>query len=467
MGSRRCGTSRLSVAPVVDCLLMVTFLTFFLGLVLGEHTVELTVSEEVSRVVLELDGEVVGVLDGAPWQATVDFGQRLLPHDLVAIGVATDGRELARSSQKINLLKPFAEATLRLVKADSSASYEGAELVWDAVDKSDPTAVSVFFDDQPLAVVDNQRVQLPAYDPDRFHFLSAELTFGERKVAAAQVAFGGQYVETVNTELTAVALELLDGESVPELDQIRGWFVVRDQEAHVVAVETARAEVILVRDQNALAGLRRLGDTAWRMVRRWRRPIEYYLNSGLTRRDRLRFVETTPELHGSSGDFLLFTASADVNHLGGGGIATALTRLFFPHEGPDQKQRTSRAVAVAGLWASGGTRRRAVILVHGSRAGWDDEFTAENVRGFLGAVQVPFFHWTLGEPETADVGWGPARQISSLDELNAGVREVQKHLKSQIIVWLDGDHLPQEVELSRVAQTRVRFAGQPDEGREP
>ena len=45
---------------------MVTFVTLFLGLVVGTHPVQLAVSGPVEEVVLQLDGEIVATLSEEP-----------------------------------------------------------------------------------------------------------------------------------------------------------------------------------------------------------------------------------------------------------------------------------------------------------------------------------------------------------------------------------------------------------------
>ena len=73
-----------------------SFLSAFLGLVVGGHPVELTVTGEVAAVELRLDGETVGHLRGEPWVLVCDFGAELAPHELVAIGRDADRASATR-----------------------------------------------------------------------------------------------------------------------------------------------------------------------------------------------------------------------------------------------------------------------------------------------------------------------------------------------------------------------------------
>ena len=47
---------------------MVTFLTFFLGLTVGVHSVEVAVDRSVAAVELRFDGELRATLERTPWR---------------------------------------------------------------------------------------------------------------------------------------------------------------------------------------------------------------------------------------------------------------------------------------------------------------------------------------------------------------------------------------------------------------
>ena len=75
---------------------MISFATLLLGLLMGPRSVELTVGGPVARVELLLDGASVAVLSSPPWAHDVDFGPRPEPHELVAVALDAEGKELAR-----------------------------------------------------------------------------------------------------------------------------------------------------------------------------------------------------------------------------------------------------------------------------------------------------------------------------------------------------------------------------------
>ncbi len=65
---------------------VLSFITLFLGLVMGPVPVRVEVSDDVAMVEVLLDGNPVGVLREAPWELACDLGPRLEPHELVAVG---------------------------------------------------------------------------------------------------------------------------------------------------------------------------------------------------------------------------------------------------------------------------------------------------------------------------------------------------------------------------------------------
>ena len=62
----------------------IAFITLFLGLTMGPQRVDLKVSGPAPRVEMQLDGRTVAILVREPWTTNIDFGRRLLPHQLVA-----------------------------------------------------------------------------------------------------------------------------------------------------------------------------------------------------------------------------------------------------------------------------------------------------------------------------------------------------------------------------------------------
>ena len=83
--------------------MQIAFLTLFLGLTLGLSPVELSIEGPARSVEMVLDGVPVGRIQGPPWTGQVDFGARLLPHELVARALDFQDVEIGRTGLWINL----------------------------------------------------------------------------------------------------------------------------------------------------------------------------------------------------------------------------------------------------------------------------------------------------------------------------------------------------------------------------
>ncbi|HSY52147.1 MAG TPA: hypothetical protein VLC46_25325 [Thermoanaerobaculia bacterium] len=102
-------------------------LSLFLGLITGIQAVDLQVDAAVKSVRIELGGREVARMNQARWSAKVDFGTALTPDKLTAIAYDADGKELARTSQLINLSRPPAEMEI-VIRSEKEQPVE-AEFV--------------------------------------------------------------------------------------------------------------------------------------------------------------------------------------------------------------------------------------------------------------------------------------------------------------------------------------------------
>jgi len=440
---------------------VLAFLTLLLGLTVGVQRIELAVDHRVASVELLLDGEPVAVLRGAPWVAQCDFGPALLPHHLEAIARDAEGNEIDRALQRVNLPREAAEATLRLSGGDQG--YTGAELSWRAVDESDPEEIQVRFDGEPLEVA-NGRVTLPPYDKKTVHVLAAELMWKNQVSAQTEVAFGGDFGAKVGSELTSVALELADSKSLPSAEELGSWLRIDDQPARVVAVERGPREVLLVRDDACTPTLRSLVRQASGAGPRRSQSSSQRMTAGLALKDTLRLVGTHPTLIPIKGGGFtaLFPVSANLNSPLAG-LGFTLTNLFFRTESDDLGERLGEAVGVAGLRAMASNRVRALLLVRSSEAndapppgGLD----AGNVRGFLAALGVPLFYWTVGPSrENKQDAWGEPTAIRGWGGVHLAVGALIEALRPQFVVWIEGLHRPGDVKIAPEAPPGLRLAG--------
>ena len=114
-------------------------------------------------------------------------------------------------------------------------------------------------------------------------------------------------------------------------------------------------------------------------------------------------------------------------------------------------QKIADAVAVAGLYLNHSASPRAVLLILGTGPDRASTYSPIEVRGYLEATNVPLFVWTTSPGEYADT-WGETTAVTSASEFNKAWSSLQRHLDSQVILWLDGAYLPNDIELSPTAR---------------
>jgi hypothetical protein len=428
---------------------MVTFVTLFLSLLTGVHNVEVAVDGPVARVEILLDQRVIGKLTGPPWHIACDLGDALRPHELVAVAYDQDGAELHRARQLVNLPRPQVETRVALV-SDPGGWPDAVRVFWEAADTEEPLSLYAIFDGQVLQPDDDGLYSLPLYDPDETHIVSAEARFLDGLTARSDVTFGGRYGSQVATELTAVPI-VVDGPP-PTIAELTGMFRVRGEVLVPAALEKAGRRVYLVRDQAALAELRHVQITQDRI-----RPSHRFNSTGLgfepvsRERDQLHFVVANPTAR--RGRFLYPTSTGiAVRTQDVGWIVTHLSNRDSAIRG----QRPTDAAAVAAVQAAAQGAPRAVVLVLSENPRDQSHYRPRDVRRYLESLRVPLFVWTTGPTPTPE--WGETRTIGATRALRRAEKELFAELARQWIVWLEGDHMVNEVELMRTA-TRFRLAG--------
>ena len=438
---------------------MITFASLILALVVGVQPVEVLVADEVARVEIWLDGEIVGVLEGQPWSLPCDFGAELEPHLLEAVALDPSGSELGRAQQWINVPRRRAEAGIVL---DHDGEGEGAvaHLTWDTLTGQQPTAVDVTFDGTPLMVENLHQIRIPPFDPDQIHFLRVEIRFPEGPEAVVETTFGGIYADQVNTELTAIPIIVDRPKKLPPGLEMDDWFVDGDRPLQVLAVDRGPSEIVLVRDLEAQLELEQLaadftrqrighlggpqrGPTALRAM--------LLAVATLDQQQRVRFISPFAKRYERDGYGLrLFPPSQDFGR-GDGGLLWLLSN-WRPALQPLEEQRLAEAVAGAAISAAMQNRRRAVVLIVGAEASDASQLTPQQVSSYLSRLRVPLAVWTTAEDATAVAAWGPATSISSPGRLEKAYDKVKRDLDRQRIVWLEGIHLPQSIFLSPAAK---------------
>ncbi len=453
---------------------MISFASLFVGFVVGIVNVELIAGGGVDRVVLSLDGRTVAELR-EPFRTRVDLGCDPAPHELEAVAYDAQGREVDRIRQRVNVPRSTAEASLVL---DEGAGGRGrvARLAWRSLAGERPVSLAVTFDGVPVAAGDPARIELPPHDPSRVHFLRAVLGFGDGATASAEVVLGGARASRAGSELSAVAVEVEAGADLPPVEELAGWLEADGTPLEVVGVEDDGLDLVVVADTSAQDELRRLAQAL--ANERTRRAADVAAAGRDPQGGRIRFErdplvpdpERRRDAPGAQVDlrcrFLLpvgtMTAqSAMVANVfpsspwrttGAANIVgEALQLRRIPEsEGED---RTADAVVVAGLSAAEAARKRGVVLLLGPRSRDAGLLTPEEAARFLSRAGIPLRVFSLGARKGRESRrWGDARTVRSLEELRRAVVEHAEVLDRQLIVWVEGEHLPQDVALGPLAR---------------
>jgi hypothetical protein len=161
---------------------------------------------------------------------------------------------------------------------------------------------------------------------------------------------------------------------------------------------------------------------------------------------RLRFLGTCSETLQRKGlRFVVFPRSNELTREYGGLVH--ILRIVRPLDCAAQRQKLAEAVAVAGLAASKSGRRRAVVLITGSRPIDQSTLSPEQVIGYLQRLRVPVEVWSP-EKGVDEVGsWGRPVDISSRARLSRAYKRLSQRLEGQRIVWIAGLHLPHSIRL--------------------
>ncbi len=249
--SRPC--ERTSRAPL--SFRMLTFLTLLLGIVAGPREIEVSAPADTAAVEIFLDGESVARRTRSPWTFVVDLGPAPAPHHLDAVARDARGVEIGRARQRVNLPKPEAESVLALLPG-TGGKGRIATLRWEGA-VGNPRSVALSFDGKPLAAPDPERIELPAFVPERLHFLRAALEFERGARAEAEITFGGRDRGEADRVLTAIPLRVPGGTPA---EAMSGWLLADGERLRVVATESGDASIVFVLDADGPSAFRELAD---------------------------------------------------------------------------------------------------------------------------------------------------------------------------------------------------------------
>jgi len=390
------------------------FISLFLGIVSGKQMVELQADPAIQSIRILLANQEIARLTEPPWRQEIDLGKELVPRELTAIGYDGKGEEIARATQLLNLPRPPAE--IEFVREGNFV-----QLRWSNLEYKPPRSAKVTFDGAPLRVDREFRVQLPKSDDTRPHVVAAEMRFDDGVIARREAVIEGNvFSDTAETQLTPIVLRETSKQHPASYE---GCFSMP-----VAAVDKEDAHVIFVKDADASDLIRALDPAgrAWNMYTK--REIER-----LVRLD----DDTTKEIlwpftqrFASNGKVSQLFEHSDV-HVG---LIALLTHGAA--EELAQKTQYSDAVAVAGVRALEGGRRRAVVFVLNERT--DSSMTdPREVRRYLDAIGVPLFVWSASVPSRiAMERWGTIDIISNIDSLRGAAARLRATLASERIAWV-------------------------------
>lgn len=416
---------------------MIEFMTLMLGLLTGQHIVEVAVTDDVSAVELRLDDHAVARREAPPWTFPLDLGTDLLPHRLEAVAFDTAGRELAKASQLVNFGRASWEASIVLDSAARGKARPG-RVIWAAADRRPPLEIRIELDGKPLEVDRRGNFQLPAYDPDMPHHLAAETLFEDDRMATAETIFGGIHGERLTSALTAVPVRLDPDAELPPVAELRRILRAGDRPARIFSTETEAPSILIIRDEHATEDLS--------VLMRKRREKFFEAPSKLLGPDHEVTYVLTHELPmDPKGVFRTIGVPAEYY---GGGLWNIIEQ-YYPHYTVPARQHIWWSLAQAGQYLTKSRRPRAVVLVLSKRPRNYDTFTFGQAVGYLGAVRAPLFVWAPNPDTYAELGIEIGEQTYTGPEGMAQLfRDLEAELERQRIVWIEGEYLPSEVSLS-------------------
>lgn len=413
---------------------MITFLTVYLGLIAGRQPIEMRVDQAVSSIQLLLDGKQVDTLSKPPWRSVVDFGAVIQPHELLAVGLNAKGEEVERVSQILNLPRATAELEI-VVERDAAGTPTGVSLTGFHVSYASIRRATLKLDVVPLSLDRHYRAAMPKLDMKRPHVLSAEMRFADGSVAKREVVFGGEFAETMPTQLTPTVVTRTAEKDTP-LGQ--DCFVSNGSALRVDNLEKSAATLVIVRDPDPAELKAALLFTA---------VINGNIDTAAMRRASMLDKDTSMELVSPAADrvvapdqptAILFPSFP--NPEAKEGLYWFLTGTKIRGIAADAPRRWTDAVAVAGVKAVAAGRRRAVLLVLGNKPD-TSYYPAAAVRQYLSSLGVPLFVWSAFGRADLTGAWGEVDDVSTMEKMEAATEKIRRALDIQRIAWIYADPL--------------------------
>lgn len=423
-------------------------LTYPVGLVTGEHAVDVNLGLEGHAAVLYLDGQQVCSLAAAVTRCEVDFGEAPHVHLLELVRRDEAGEIVAHASRWVN--RPGQEAELAIQLAPRTANGVcGGKALWSHPSKKNPVLLEVTENGQALRIrEDGRSFAFPCQDANVPHVLAASAIFSDGGRAEAVVLSGGFGGQT-EAGLSAVALTATGDGTDP------CQAVTASSDDTVQVADNAGFEVVFVLDPTA--GYRTLMATGWSkgmmpttttttkqfdtLVQQGSKGSEAVSKNSWKRSEaslidaeKMWFVLSNENLQRANG-----FSQGKMNWL-----------LLLFNYGPatiEGKPRIADAVAASGLVAAAGPRRRAVVAILGNHPEKDGSgFTAQQAQSYLAEVGVPLF--VLRNGKLRDDGWPEGVPVNSMEAFADAMEAVKADIDRQCIAWFPGEMHPSEIAAS-------------------
>jgi hypothetical protein len=402
----------------------IVFLSLFLGLVSGPQPIDLHVVDPIQSVRILVDGREVKTLSQPPWHAVLDFGKDIVPRELVAVGYDSNGNEVGRAVQILNVPRPTADFEIVLEPRNAAAALRFRHLA-----NARPKKAAMTVDGTPLRVDKNLRAVLPALDPEVPHVIAAQIEFDDGFIARRELVLAGGVSDNVGSQLTPIAVRANRSDPPPSFEDC---FSMRGAIVRTAAVEKPLGLVIIVQDPD---------------------PRSARLLAGLWGRDSIARTaifgsDTAEEILWPIAKRFVDVAQTSLlfehtNYLDAAThpVVSILTTAYAGAAPSSEPLQFADAVAVAGVKAVAGGLRRAVILVAGSESPDASRHDPLVVRRYLDSIGVPLFVWSLHESPELAAAWGDVEEITSAGDLRRAVDHVRAALNSQRIAWVAVDPL--------------------------
>src|SRR4029077_15375468 len=218
----------------------IVFLSLFLGLVSGPQPIDLHVDDAIKSVRILVDGREVKTLSQPPWHAVLDFGKDIVPRELVAVGYDSNGNEVGRAVQILNVPRPTADFEIVLERGNAAAA-----LRWRHLANARPRKATMTVDGTPLHVDENFRAVLPPLDPEVPHVIAAQIEFADRFVARRELVLSGGVSDNIGSQLTPIAVRATRSDPAPSFDRC---FSAQGAFVRTSAIEKPRGLVVVVQD---------------------------------------------------------------------------------------------------------------------------------------------------------------------------------------------------------------------------